>query len=225
MASSPTAEELLTALEAKLRVLLGSAGTSAASALIRSAISAALLDLTRARPLVDYAVVRMVVGQREYSLPADTYKVLDVVFPSFASGIDTESELDTMFHSHSLSTIIAQKWEQFESLHAFAWEFDVDKNVVRITPEPCYAMYMCVQVGKMRTISDVPVSLQESFEQLATASCLTKIAGTVSNGITSIPIGIGNVTFDASKLLESAKNLRSDAMRKLDVSGGAVIVG
>ena len=228
-----TADEL----KQKLTTLLGSSGAGMSADTLQYAIDSALDDLARLKPKIGYVVVTMVAGKDEYPVPEGTYNVLDVVFPEVHS-YDAESawfqefasigdgELST-FHSHSLAVIIAQKWEQLSSRFSFDWDFDIDNNVVTVMPVPVATSKMVMKIAYKRTLEEVPPSLLQPVEELALAESLKMLATSVGGGITSIPIGIGNVSFNAVQLNEQANSLRAQALKKLGVSTGAgeVIIG
>ena len=71
-----------------------------------AAIDDALDDLSRLKPFVSYEVISLVPKQNEYSIPEDTFSVLDVLFPVMSQAVDLEAGFGSTFHSHSLSTIL-----------------------------------------------------------------------------------------------------------------------
>ena len=224
-------------LQAKLTEALGSSGAGLADTMLQYAIDSALDDLARIRPKVGYEVVTMVSGKSEYSVPEGTYNVLDVVFPE-VSGYDGYSawfqefanigdgDLST-FHSHSLAVILAQKWEQLSRRFNYDWEYNMDTGKVMIMPTPSSTSKMVMKIAYKRTLEEVPPSLLQPIETLALAESLRMLATSVGGGITSVPIGIGNVSFSATQLLQQANSLREEAIKKLGISTGegAVIIG
>jgi len=232
MADSP---ELIarTALEQLLKAQLGTQGVSMSSAVLQSAIDTALDDLSRLIPLVSYAEVNLIPNQAEYAVPVTTYSVLDVVFPSYAlpEGLDSlegDSAIDQVeysFHSHSMAVIDAQKWEQFENLYGYDWEYDIDRNTIIVVPAPKMAGKMLVKLSGVRTLSGLPLKLRTVAQELALAESLRVFATTIGSGITSIPIGIGSVSFNAQMLQAESDVLRSKALAKVGTQGGAVIIG
>ena len=220
-----------TALEDKLKSLLGSNGTGASSAMLQSAIDTALDDLSRLKPLVKYFAVNLVPNQQEYAVPETTYNVLDVVFPSYAGASEeqlvslVEEWEDYLYHSHSMALIDAQKWEQFENLFGYDWEYDIDRNVLIVMPAPQISGKMLVKLSEERTLSTLPKSMAKIVQDLALSEGLRSLATTVGGGITSVPIGIGNVSFNAGTLIAQADAVKASALAKLGTQGGAVIIG
>jgi hypothetical protein len=218
-----TAQEL----ETKIIALLGSSGAGVSSTMVQSAIDSALDDLARFQPEIEYVPVNLVAGVSMYAVPADTYSVLDVAFPD-ASGYGSLAEFESAdlseFHSHSLVVIIAQKWEQFENSYGYDWEYDIDSMSVLVMPTPQVNSKMLVRIAKKRAITEVPDSLLKSIEDLALSETMRSLAMTVGGGITSVPIGIGSVTFSSEKLVAQADALRTKALKRLGTStgGGAV---
>jgi len=228
-----TADEL----QAKLTEALGSSGAGMSATMLQYAIDSALDDLARIKPKIGYELVTMVAGKSEYSVPEGTYNVLDVVFPE-VSGYDGESawfqefanigdgDLST-FHSHSLAVIVAQKWEQLSSRFNYDWEYDVDAGKVMIMPAPSSNSKMIMKIAYKRTLEEVPPSLLQTIETLALAESLRMLATSAGGGITSVPIGIGNVSFNTTQLSQQANLLREEAIKKLGTStgAGAVLIG
>ncbi len=228
-----TADEL----QAKLTEALGSSGAGMSESMLQYAIDSALDDLARIKPKIGYELVTMVAGKSEYSVPEGTYNVLDVVFPE-VSGYDRESawfqefanigdgDLST-FHSHSLAVIVAQKWEQLSSRFNYDWEYNLDTGKVMIMPSPSSNSKMVMKIAYKRTLEEVPPSLLQPLETLALSESLRMLASSVGGGITSVPIGIGNVSFSATQLSQQANLLREEAIKKLGTStgAGAVLVG
>lgn len=228
-----TADEL----QAKLTEALGSSGAGLSATMLQYAIDSALDDLARIKPKIGYELVTMVAGKSEYSVPEGTYNVLDVVFPE-VSGYDGESawfqefanigdgDLST-FHSHSLAVIVAQKWEQLSSRFNYDWEYDVDAGKVMIMPAPSSNSKMIMKIAYKRTLEEVPPSLLQTIETLALAESLRMLATSAGGGITSVPIGIGNVSFNTTQLSQQANLLREEAIKKLGTStgAGAVLIG
>ena len=228
-----TADEL----QATLTEALGSSGAGMSATMLQYAIDSALDDLARIKPKIGYELVTMVAGKSEYSVPEGTYNVLDVVFPE-VSGYDGESawfqefanigdgDLST-FHSHSLAVIVAQKWEQLSSRFNYDWEYNLDTGKVMIMPAPSSNSKMIMKIAYKRTLEEVPPSLLQTIETLALAESLRMLATSVGGGITSVPIGIGNVSFNASQLSQQANLLREEAIKKLGTStgAGAVLIG
>lgn len=228
-----TADEL----QAKLTEALGSSGVGMSATMLQYAIDSALDDLARIKPKIGYELVTMVAGKSEYSVPEGTYNVLDVVFPE-VSGYDGESawfqefanigdgDLST-FHSHSLAVIVAQKWEQLSSRFNYDWEYDVDAGKVMIMPAPSSNSKMIMKIAYKRTLEEVPPSLLQTIETLALAESLRMLATSAGGGITSVPIGIGNVSFNTTQLSQQANLLREEAIKKLGTStgAGAVLIG
>lgn len=216
-------------LEDKIIALLGSSGAGVSSTMVQSAIDSALDDLARFQPKIQYVPVNLVSGVSTYPVPDDTYSVLDVAFPDpgYSNLAEFESADLSEFHSHSLVVIIAQKWEQFENSYGYDWEYDIDSMSVLVMPTPQVNSKMLVRIAKKRAITEVPDSLLKSIEDLALAETLRSLAMTVGGGITSVPIGIGSVTFSSEKLVVQADAIRAKALKRLGTStgGGAVLVG
>lgn len=224
-------------LQAKLTEALGSSGAGLSDTMLQYAIDSALDDLARIKPKIGYELVTMISGKSEYSVPEGTYNVLDVVFPDIAS-YDGDSawfqefanigdgDLST-FHSHSLAVIVAQKWEQLSSRFSYDWEYNLDTGKVLIMPTPSSNSKMIMKIAYKRTLEEVPPSLLQPIETLALSESLRMLATSVGGGITSVPIGIGNVSFSAAQLFQQANSLREEAIKKLGTSmgAGAVIIG
>ena len=224
-------------LQAKLTEALGSSGAGMSATMLQYAIDSALDDLARIRPKIGYELVTLVSGKSEYSVPEGTYNVLDVVFPE-VSGYDGESawfqefanigdgDLST-FHSHSLAVIVAQKWEQLSSRFNYDWEYNLDTGKVMIMPTPASNSKMVMKIAYKRTLEEVPPSLLQPLETLALSESLRMLAASAGGGITSVPIGIGYVSFSATQLSQKANLLREEAIKKLGTStgAGAVIIG
>lgn len=170
-------------------------------------------------------------------MPSNTYNVLDAIFSDpfgyteetrwfqeFASIGD--GELST-FHSHSLAVIIAQKWEQLSSQYSYEWEYNLDTGQVLVLPAPQVEGKMVLKIAYKRELKEMPTSLEQPLQDLALAECLQLTAVSSSDGIMSLPIGIGNVTFDNTKLLARADILRKRGLQKLGVHSGegVVIIG
>lgn len=216
----------------KLVLMLGSNGTGVSQTLLDSAIDTALDDVSRLKPKSSYVVMNMVAGQAVYAAPEGTYKVLDVVFPDVSAlsavGLDTAFPYvptDSPPMSHSVAVIEAQQWEQFQNLHGYDWEYDADAQTVKVMPVPTTSGKMALQVSVLRTVLDLPVSMRRALELLTVAAALDDLAGSVGGGITSVPIGIGSVTFDPKRLTEQADQLREKAYARLGIGRGQVIAG
>jgi hypothetical protein len=217
---------------AKLTAMLGSTGVSIPSASLQSAIDSALDDLARLKPKVQYVPVTLIAGISEYDVPADTYNVLDVVFPDLGT-VDPDvfgpvSLADAVdFHRHSLLVILAQKWEQFDNSFGYNWEYNIDTKKVLVMPTPHVNSLMVLRIAQKRTIEELPDSLLIVVEKLALAEALRSLAVTVGGGITSVPIGIGNVSFSSERLTQQADALRAEALKRLGTNdgGGAVLIG
>lgn len=233
--AEPTARE---ALEDKLRALLGSAGTALSSGVLQSAIDSALDDLARLRPRIDYVVVNLVPDKAEYDAPEDAYSVLDVVFPDALGSMDSDFALPwyqqfvsigdgdlVSFHSHSLAVVIAQKWEQFENRFGFDWEYDLDTNCVLVMPVPKVESKMLLKVAYARDLESVPKKLMSAVEDLAYSASLDSVIASNGLGITSVPIGIGSVSFNAQSVMNQASAARRRGLQKLGSQGGSVIIG
>lgn len=217
--------------------MLGSTGEGASSTMLHSAIDSALDDLARLVPKASYVVMNLVPNQSEYSVPDSTYRVLDVVFPDFGRmPSDFEcmsSDFAVSFgmpdeyppHSHSMWVIEAQKWEQFNNLFGYDWDYDMDSKTLTVIPAPTSSGKMALKLSVMRTVHDLPVRLEIPLRELAVAEAMRSLAATVGSGITSVPIGIGTVSFDAEKLNSQADLIRKRAIEKLGTGGGAVVVG
>lgn len=226
--ADPTEADVRATLRNKLVVLLGSNGTGVTTTLLDSAIDTALDDMSRLKPKVSYVVMDMVAGQAVYTVPTGTYKVLDVVFPDPGGLADAELaySLDGMPPmNHSLAIIEAQMWEQFQNLYGFDWEYNADAGTVTVMPTPTTSGKMALKVSELRTLLDLPVSMSKAAESLALAAVLSDMTASVGGGITSVPIGIGSVSFDPSRLVVQAERLRKEAYSKLGLGGGQVIVG
>lgn len=224
-------------LKARLTEALGSSGAGLSDTMLQYAIDSALDDLARIKPKIGYELVTIVAGKSEYSVPEGTYNVLDVVIPGIAS-YDGDSawfqefanigdgDLST-FHSHSLAVIVAQKWEQLSRRFNYDWEYNMDTGKVMIMPTPSSTSKMVMKIAYKRTLEEVPPSLLQPVETLALSESLRMLASSVGGGITSIPIGIGSVSFSATQLFQQANLLREEAIKKLGTSTGegAVIIG
>lgn len=231
-------------LIAKLQTLLGSTGAGVSGDMVQYAIDSALDDLARYKPKIGYELVNLLPGKAEYAVPAETYNVLDAIFPDGIGGVHPQmhqggnsdwhnefaaigdGELST-FHSHSLAVVLAQKWEQFTSRFEYDWEYDLDENRVIVLPAPQTASKMLLKVAYKRTLDEVPQKLVSPIEDLALSECLRMLATSAGGAITSVPIGIGNVQIDSDKLVERADVLRATAIRKLSPhsGSGSVIIG
>lgn len=234
-----TEQEARVDIEEHIRAVLGAAGSAQiTSVMMQASIDSALADLSRIRPKTAYVIVNTVPGQAEYTMASDVMNVLGVVFPQVDSGTSLNASLlgtdlvhagdfgGVEFHNHSLLTIIAQKWEQFESYYGCDWEYDMDSNQVRIMPVPSQAGKVAVKVAHMREVSTLPVMLRVPFRELVQAYCMEAIAAMmVSSGITSVPIGIGNVTYSPDAVSKQGTVLRQMALNKIGHKGGAVIMG
>jgi len=230
--ADPTEADVRATLRNKLVVLLGSNGTGVTTTLLDSAIDTALDDMSRLKPKVSYVVMDMVAGQAVYTVPTGTYKVLDVVFPDLGGLAESElayiqsySPGATAPMNHSLAIIEAQMWEQFQNLYGFDWEYNADAGTVTVMPTPTTSGKMALKVSVLRTLLDLPVSMSKAAESLALAAVLSDMTASVGGGITSVPIGIGSVSFDPSRLVVQAERLRKEAYSKLGLGGGQVIVG
>ena len=102
----------------------------------------------------------------------------------------------------------------------------MDTGKVMIMPTPSSNGKMVMKIAYKRTLEEVPPSLLQPLETLALSESLRMLASSVG-GITSVPIGIGNVSFSATQLSQQANLLREEAIKKLGTStgAGAVLVG
>lgn len=222
-------------LLAKIKNLLGSAANALNDDLIGYAIDDAVTELGRIKPKIEYVVIQTVTGVSRYALPTDVSNVLEVVFPELDGdgdyGFPSNATLGdgdiSTFHSHSLAVITAQKWEQFMSRYGNDWEFDMDTNELLVIPTPKVNGKIAAKLSMKRDIENVPESLLWAVQDLALAESFSMASNSLGSGISSIPIGIGTVTFDTRNLSNQANVLRTNVLKKLGRStgGGEVVIG
>lgn len=77
-----------------------------------------------------------------------------------------------------------------------------------------------------RTLEMIPAKFMKAFKDLIYAEALDVMSNVVGGGgITSVPIGIGNVSYDTSKMAAKSERVRQSALRKIGGAGGAVVIG
>lgn len=211
---------------------------------IETAIDSALEEMTRIVPACVYKSLILVRGKEEYDVDEDVVTILDLwlTFHSYnafalnldAQGygvIDPEYADISVFHSPSLMNIIEQKWEQWNYRHGHEWEWNMDSRKIRLIPAPRSNGKAVYKASKVRTLDNVPVELLKPFKDLVIAESMSSKANefTFLGGVTSMPIGIGNVTFSSQGLSDKAGKMREEALRKLYSAGGGagtvVVVG
>lgn len=220
----------MTEIREEIRKRLGGPSTDAVSdESIETAIVSALEELSRILPVIVYEQINVQAGVSEYAIDEDIVDVIDLyasesyaMLPFFDNlGLNT-------FHSPSLLNIVEQKLEQWRYRYGRDWEWNMDTGKIMIIPEPIRSGIAICKCAKARTIDQIPAKILKPFKDLCygeTFETLANIYG--SSGVTSVPIGIGNVTYDTSGLQSQSASIKAKALSKLSAYGGAgsVVVG
>lgn len=206
--------------------------------LIENAIYDALDDLSRLRPITGYRTLNLKPQVSTYLLDDDVIDVQDCwlgLSPNYSFGHDLEAHMFGIaggyeyvdintFHNPSLILMLEQKWESLRDRYSTAWEYDPDTNSIRVIPAPSQVGKAVYKYAAKRTLADLPQKYMAGFKSLVFAECLeaTEIE---RNRISSIPVGIGSVTFNTAPLDKKIEQLRQDAYRKLGIGGGGFVIG
>lgn len=210
---------------------------SSSDTLIENAMYDALDELSRVKPIVGYRVLNIYPKNRAYVLDDDVINVQACWLgfsSSYSFGPDFESVLlgggvyeyadMSTFHNPSLMLLLEQKWDQLKSRYGSTWEYDPDANSLVITPEPKTRGKAVYKYAAKRSLGDIPEKYMSAFKDLMLAESMEAMNLEMGN-ITSIPVGIGSVSFDAASLEDRAKERRISAYRKLGIGGGGIVIG
>jgi len=195
---------------------------------LETAVNLAVEELSRVKPIYGYKQIVLRVGVPEYDVDEDVVNVVGfwIGHSSLSSDFGLEYPGMQVFHSPSLAHILEHKLEQWHYRYGYGWEWNPDTRKLLVMPTPNRVVKAVYKGTINRKLEDIPEQYMRAFKDLVYAESLevmVNIRG--GSGVSSVPIGIGNVTFDTSKIEEKAKQIRADAVRKLGGAGGAVVVG
>ena len=217
---------------------LGNQYSADATFLIENAIYDALDDLSRLRPITGYRTLNLTPQVSTYLLDDDVIDVQDCwlgLSPNYSFGHDLEAQMFGItgryeyvdintFHSPSLILMLEQKWESLRDRYSTDWEYDPDTNSIRVIPEPSQVGKAVYKYAAKRTLADLPQKYMAGFKSLVFAECL-EATDIERSRISSIPVGIGSVTFNTASSDKKIEQIRQDAYRKLGIGGGGFVIG
>jgi hypothetical protein len=209
---------------------------------LQTAVNMALEEVSRLMPVYVYKQVDLQVGVEEYSVEEEVVNVTDfwMSFPQSSAefaldlegtlgvlGLDPEYAGMRVFHSPSLMHILEHKWEQWFYRYGYGWEWNPDSRKILVMPPPRMTGKAVYKGTMNRTLETIPQKFWKAFKDLIYAESLMVTANAYSGGggVTSIPIGIGDVRFDTGRMEAKAEKARKEALSKFGVGGGAVIIG
>lgn len=221
--------------------------------LLQTAVDLALEDVSRVAPLFLYEKIGLRTNVEEYEVKPEVVDVLDLWMPSpqsslkFAPGIDEALGASgfhpeyaglNLFHSPSLMHILEHKWEQWKYRHGYGWEWNPDSRKIMIIPAPQSSGTAVYKGTRARTLDTIPEKYARAFKDLVYAEALEIFANALltkssnrGGQVTSVPIGIGSVSYSdhsvqfSARQMERADKIREKALRKFGSAGGAVVIG
>jgi len=207
---------------------------------LQTAVNTALAEVSRLMPIYVYKQLDLQIDVAEYTVDEEIVDVIDfwMAYPQSSAefALDLLDEVGhvvgfypeyvgmKVFHSPSLMNILEQKWEQWHYRYGYGWEWNPDSRKILVMPPPRFAGKAVYKGTMTRTLDTIPSKYMQAFKDLIRAEAMDTLASAYG-GVTSVPIGIGNVSFDATKLAEKAEKLKTEALRKLGGAGGAVVIG
>lgn len=208
---------------------------------LQTAVNMALEEVSRLMPVYVYKQVALQVGVEEYGVEEEVVNVTDfwMSFPQSSAefaldlegtlgvlGLDPEYAGMRVFHSPSLMHILEHKWEQWHYRYGYGWEWNPDSRKILVMPAPRMTGKAVYKGTMNRTLETIPAKFMKAFKDLIYAEALDVMSNIVGGGgITSVPIGIGNVSYDTSKMAAKSERVRQSALRKIGGAGGAVVIG
>lgn len=216
--------------------------TALPDASLTIAVNMALEEVSRVAPIYVYKQLDMKAGIEEYEVDDDSIvNVTDfwMSFPQSSAefaldlegtlgvlGLDPEYAGMRVFHSPSLMHILEHKWEQWHYRYGYGWEWNPDSRKILVMPAPRMTGKAVYKGTINRTLETIPAKFMKAFKDLIYAEALDVMSNVVGGGgITSVPIGIGNVSYDTSKMVAKSERVRQSALRKIGGAGGAVVIG
>ena len=215
--------------------------TALPNASLQTAVNMALEEVSRLMPVYVYKQVALQVGVEEYGVEEEVVNVTDfwMSFPQSSAefaldlegtlgalGLDPEYAGMRVFHSPSLMHILEHKWEQWHYRYGYGWEWNPDSRKILVMPAPRMTGKAVYKGTMNRTLETIPAKFMKAFKDLIYAEALDVMSNVVGGGgITSVPIGIGNVSYDTSKMAAKSERVRQSALRKIGGAGGAVVIG
>lgn len=215
--------------------------TALPNASLQTAVNMALEEVSRLMPVYVYKQVALQVGVEEYGVEEEVVNVTDfwMSFPQSSAefaldlegtlgvlGLDPEYAGMRVFHSPSLMHILEHKWEQWHYRYGYGWEWNPDSRKILVMPAPRMTGKAVYKGTMNRTLETIPAKFMKAFKDLIYAEAMDVMSNVVGGGgITSVPIGIGNVSYDTSKMAAKSERVRQSALRKIGGAGGAVVIG
>lgn len=209
---------------------------------LETAVEMALEEVSHLMPVYVYKQLILQTNVAEYDVDEGIVNVTDFWMSIPQSSIEFALDLDStlsnaaldyeyagmrVFHSPSLMHILEHKWEQWFYRYGYGWEWNPDSRKILVMPAPRMTGKAVYKGTMNRTLETIPQKFWKAFKDLVYAESLMVIANAYSGGggVTSIPIGIGDVRFDTGRMEAKAEKARKEALSKFGVGGGAVIIG
>ena len=191
--------------------------TALPNASLQTAVNMALEEVSRLMPVYVYKQVDLQVGVEEYGVEEEVVNVTDfwMSFPQSSAefaldlegtlgvlGLDPEYAGMRVFHSPSLMHILEHKWEQWHYRYGYGWEWNPDSRKILVMPAPRMTGKAVYKGTMNRTLEMIPAKFMKAFKDLIYAEAMDVMSNSYGGGgITSVPIGIGNVSYDTTKLI------------------------
>ena len=234
----------LAELIAETRIRIGSPSeTDVSDELLELAVNLALEEVSRIMPVYTYEQLDLQSGVEEYDVADGIVNVTDfwMSYPQASAGfaLDVNSVFGEMsaheeyagmkvFHSPSLMHILEHKWEQWYYRYGYGWEFNPDSGKILVMPAPRRAKKAVYKGTLNRTLDMISAKYWKAFKDLVVVEALELMLSPGMRGgalITSVPIGIGNVSFDVKRADDKLEKMREATMKKFGRAGSWVVIG